>query len=466
LEKSPFSGKIACMHIFSVAAIAIILGLSAYANGQAALLRTSLDAGSKGTPSDAETYLRLAGEVDANLKDQILVHWYPRAHDPSGGFFQNFNEDWSPGRTGSKAIVYESRLTWTAARAMPYFSHQSQALANEARHGLEFLATRMWDQKSGGFFWNVNDEGQPVPDRAGNIGSTKQEYGNGFAIFAAAEVYRATKDPAALDLAKRGFLWYDQHGHDAVNGGYFEILTAEGQRDAVNIPSVGGGLGGKSMNSSIHMLETLTSLYEIWPDPVVKARLEEMFGIVRDRIAMEPGYLNLFFTADWKPMPGEDSYGHDVETAYLLIEAAGALGIPNDPKAWEVGKKLVDHAIAVGWDKKNGGLFNSGDVGGGNYSSEREWWVEAEFLNALLLMHERYGTTTPIYWNTFIAQWDWINTFGIDRAHGGWWPRVHNDGTPAQTAKSDGWTECYHQGRAMMNVGDRLRKLAGNISEK
>jgi len=26
--------------------------------------------------------------------------------------------------------------------------------------------------------------------------------------------------------------------------------------------------------------------------------------------------------------------------------------------------------------------------------------------------------------------------------------------------KADMWTECYHQARAMMNVSDRLRKLA------
>jgi len=25
--------------------------------------------------------------------------------------------------------------------------------------------------------------------------------------------------------AKKGFLWADEHGHDGINGGYFELLT-------------------------------------------------------------------------------------------------------------------------------------------------------------------------------------------------------------------------------------------------
>jgi mannobiose 2-epimerase len=408
-----------------------------------------------------ENYRRLADQVEENLKDQILAKWYPRAVDEKGGgFFQDYNEDWSPGRGGSKAVVYESRLTWTAAQAAMRFPRQAAMFTAAARQGLDFLAGKMWDRKNGGFYWSVGDDGNPTAGGMGNDGGTKQEYGNAFAVYASAAVYKLTKDPAALDLARKGFLWYDEHGHDSLNGGYFEILSAEGKADSAGSPAVGGQGGGKTMNSSIHMLEALTGLYEIWPDPLVKARLREMFDIVRDKIIAEPGYLIQFFSADWKPRVSDDSYGHDVETAYLLAEAAGALGIAEDARAWAAARKLVDHALAAGWDKTRGGLYNSGDIAGGNYSAAREWWVEAEMLNALLLMHERYGKENLQYWNAFVAQWKWINQYGIDRANGGWWPRVNNDGTPVRGAKSDGWTECYHQGRAMLNVSERLRKLA------
>lgn len=408
-----------------------------------------------------EKYRRLADEVEANLKNQILAKWYPRAVDETGGgFFQNYNDDWSPGRAGAKAIVYESRLTWTAAQAALRFPEQAAAYSAAARHGLNFLANKMWDQTNGGFFWSVDDNGNAPFGRSGNNGGTKQAYGNGFAIYAAAAVYQLTKDPAALALARKGFLWYDAHGHDAVNGGYFEILSADGTFDPNATPAVGGGRNGKTMNSTIHMLEALTSLYEIWPDAQVKARLQELFDILRDKVVAEPGCLIQFFSADWKPRASDDSYGHDVEAGYLLVEAAAALGIPDDARTWAAARKLVDHALAVGWDKTRGGLYNSGGIEGGNYSATREWWVEAEMLNALLLMHEHFGKDDPRYWNAFVAQWNWINQHGLDPANGGWWPHVNNDGVPVHGAKSDAWTECYHQGRALLNVSARLRRLA------
>ncbi|HZL77694.1 MAG TPA: AGE family epimerase/isomerase [Candidatus Limnocylindrales bacterium] len=414
-----------------------------------------------------ETYRRLAVEVEANLKNQILAKWYPRAMDKQGGgFFQNYNEDWSPGITGSKAIVYESRLTWTAAQAAMRFPEQAAMYSAAARHGLDFLAKKMWDQTNGGFFWSVDDNGNPAAGRGGNDGGTKQEYGNGFAIYASAAVYKLTRDPAALELAKKGFLWYDEHGHDAVNGGYFEILSADGKPDTNATSAVGGGRNGKTMNSSIHMLEALTGLYEVWPDARVKARLQEMFGILRDKVVADPGYLVQFLSADWKPRASDDSYGHDVETSYLLVEAAATLGMPDDARTWAAARKLVDHALAAGWDKSLGGLYNSGNIEGGNYAAAREWWVQAEMLNALLLMHEHFGKDNPQYWKAFVAQWDWINQHGLDPVNGGWWPLVKNDGSPVHGAKSNNWTECYHQGRALLNVSARLRHLAETTGSK
>jgi mannobiose 2-epimerase len=408
-----------------------------------------------------DVYRRLAGEVEANLKDQVLAKWFPRAvDDQGGGFTQNYNEDWSPGRPGSKAIVYESRLTWTAAQAATRYPEQAAMYQAAARHGLEFLAGKMWDQTNGGFYWSVDDQGRPTGGRAGNDGGSKQEYGNGFAIYAAAAVYQATQDPAALDLAKKGFLWYDNHGHDAVNGGYFELLQADGTLNTNATPAVGGARNGKTMNSGIHMLEALTTLYQVWPDPRVKARLQELYDLLLNKVVADPGYLVQFLSADWKPNVSDDSFGHDVEAGYLLVEAAAALGNPEDARAWTAAKKLVDHALAAGWDVERGGVYNSGGINGGNYAPSREWWVEAEMLNALLLMHEHFGRDNPQYWKAFTAQWDWIQHHGVDPVNGGWWPHVNNDGTPGHGPKSDAWTECYHQGRALMNVADRLRHLA------
>ena len=51
------------------------------------------------------------------------------------------------------------------------------------------------------------------------------------------------------------------------------------------------------------MLEALSELSKVDERPIVKERLSEVFEIVRDRVAVEPGALNLYLTRDWRAVP-------------------------------------------------------------------------------------------------------------------------------------------------------------------
>ena len=109
--------------------------------------------------------------------------------------------------------------------------------------------------------------------------------------------------------------------------------------------------------------------------------------------------MNLYLTRDWRAIPAHDSFGHDVETAYLLVEAAEALGMPDDAKTWQIARRLVDHALDWGWDDEHGGFYDKGEsFGGPAYDSKKVWWTQAEGLNALLLMHHKFGDQTDRYW--------------------------------------------------------------------
>ncbi len=406
-----------------------------------------------------ENYLRIAAEVETNLQKEILQKFFPATVDEQGGgFYENYSLNWTRTAGGNKSIVYQSRLTWTSAAAARRFPAQAGLYLDMTRRGAACLADKLWDKTGGGFYWQVGTNGQPTSD-------TKQMYGHAFGIYALAASYQATKDPATLDLAKKAFQWLEEHAHDNVNKGYFENIGADGKpvvRGGGN--SVGASAGQKSMNTSIHILEALTGLYEVWPDPLLKTRVQEMLEICRDKVYSEPGYLTQFLTADWQRTSSPDSFGHDVEAGYLMVEAANVLG-QDDPRAWTDARHLVDHALQYGWDNQLGGLYDSGAMNAqgvvtGGLRTEKIWWVEAEQLNALLLQHEHVGKETTKYWDAFVKEWDWINKYQIDHTNGGWWATVQADGTPASRVKADMWTESYHQGRAMMNVSERLRKLA------
>lgn len=410
-----------------------------------------------------QNYRDLQGQTEANLRQHVLDQWFPRAVSTQfgGGFDQNFTENWTNTSKGERSLVYQARLTWLASQAALRYPAEAAKWKAIAAHGADFLRTQLWDAQFGGFYW---EKIAGAPTRAGE----KHVYGNAFAIYALVAAYRATGDARSLQLAKTAFSWIDSRARDAKNRGYFEALTRE-DKPILAPPSpdmlgdlIGTRYGFKSMNTHIHLLEAFAALYEIAPEKKLKSRLSEVFLLVRDTITISPpGALNLHFRPDWKPLPEDDSFGHDIETAFLLVEAARALGMPDDAKTWVTARALVDHTLEIGLDPTNGGFYDAGGTFGPISNPSKIWWVQAEALNALLLMHKKYGAQTPKYWNAFVAQWNWIQSHQIDRQNGGWLASVSPTGVRAAGAvKSDGWTEGYHQGRALLGVSATLSHLS------
>jgi mannobiose 2-epimerase len=409
------------------------------------------------------TYLQLAGEVETALDSDVLDVWFPRAVDNQhGGFHSHFARDWQSLPSDGKFSVFQGRMTWVAAQVVLRDPARKAAFLPIVRHGVDFLQNVMWDKQYGGFYWGLDDDGRIAPQFTDH----KDLYGTGFCIYGLAAAYQATHDPAALDLAKRGFQWTDQHAHDAQHGGYFEWLNRDGTPVVPHAPdgqvetNAIGPIGYKSMNTHIHLLEAFTQLYQVWPDPTLRARLEEMLSIVRDKIAVEPGAMNLYFTDAWQPIPGHDSYGHDVETAYLTLETDEVLHHTASPATERMAKMLVDHALAYGWDSVNGGFFREGTTFGKPEDTLKEWWIQAEGLNALLLMHERYGKQNPIYFQRFLDQWNFIRRHTIDAQYHGDYNLTTADGKPLTQDKGSIWKAAYHDGRAFWNVSERLHRLA------
>lgn len=421
-------------------------------------------------PPNPVNYLHIAMEVEGVFKNDIVEKFFPATVDTqSAGFYQSFGADWShrPNDT-TRSVVYQARLTWLSAQAALHYPGLERTYVEDSRHGVAELANLQWDKTNGGFYWSVNAaNGTPVDNQ-------KHTYGNAFGMYAAAASYSLTHDPAALDLAKKEFQWMEDHARDRVHGGYNEALDitgaqlgapAAGSTDGSygrGTDALGRPYGQKSMNTHIHALEALTELYQVWPDPAVKARLQEIFDINLNKIYADPGYLVLYFNNDWTPAAGEmDSYGHNLEAAYLLTDTAKVLGDPDDAKVWQAARNLVDHALRFGWDQRDGGFFEEGSLDGTRISKPgKTWWVQAEGLYALLLMHERYGQINGKYWNTFVAEWNFIKEFQLDKKNGGWYASAPNPDRPSNAPKTDAWTEGYHQGRAMLNVYALLHHLA------
>jgi mannobiose 2-epimerase len=412
------------------------------------------------------TYLKLAEEVEGALRRDVLDVWFPMTVDnQNGGFRSEFERDWTPGtRSDGKFSVFQGRMTWISAQVAMRRPELKEKFLPITRHGIEYLNSTLWDRQYGGFYWGLDDHGQISPFYTDG----KHLYGISFALYGAAAAYAATNDRQALQLAQKTFRWVDEHAHDGKNGGYFEWLTrdgkvVEGNPDAITMqptPVSGFPIGYKSMNTHIHLLESFTQLYEVWKDESLRQRLEELMVIVRDKICLPPGVMSLYFTYDWRPYPDHDSYGHDIETAYLMLEAEDVLGHGHDLKTEHMAKQLVDHALANGWDANYGGFFQEGTTFGKPESRVKDWWIEMEGLNSLLLMHEKYGHQTDVYFKAFQLQWHFIKNYQIDAKYHGLYQTIDADGKPVEANKGHIWKAAYHDGRALLNVSERLHKLA------
>lgn len=423
--------------------------------------------------------LTLAAEMQHHIDAELLNKWYPIAFDTTyGGFITTYTYDFQPTGDQDKFIVTQARHTWT--NAMATLHNPDKAVFKKGiRLGYTFLHDFMWDKTYGGFYQMTNRKGQVISSGV----SPKEAYGNAFGIYALAASYAATKDRSVLDFAIKAFRWLDQHAHDPIHKGYFQHLSREGNPvlRTADTPDL-SELGYKDQNSSIHILEAFTALYEVWPDPVLKARLTEMLDLIRDRITTQKGYLTLFFTPDWTPVSYRDSskesilrhhnldhvsFGHDIETAYLMLEASHALGRKQDEATERVAKKMVDHALDNGWDPTVGGFYDEGYYFKGSDSitiirDTKNWWAQAEGMNTLLLMADKYPGDPHQYYEKFLTQWNYINTYLIDHQYGDWFDAGLDKSPDRRTAlKGQIWKGIYHHYRSLSNCIDRLKQAPG-----
>jgi cellobiose epimerase len=419
----------------------------------------------------------IADEIQYSLINEILDVWYPRTVDKTyGGFLSDFDYEWDASGRQNKMLVSQTRHVWTTSKMGEFL--KDDKYKSYAKNGFDFLKSKMWDFENKGFYFLRDREGNEIS----SDGNSKSSYSNAFAIYALAEYYKISQDKSALELAKETFYWLEKNAHDPINKGYFDLLREGGSFKETNDIKYGDRYSinptWKDQNSSIHLLEAFTELYSVWPNTLLRERLSEMLFLVRDVITTEKGYLTLYLTNDWQPITFRDSsrevreantyldhvsFGHDVETAFLLLEASHVLGFKNDVKTLSIAKKMVDHSLKFGWDNDNGGFYYEGYYFKGkekleiiNYS--KVWWVEAEGLNALLLMAKLYPEEQK-YYEAFLKQWEYIKEYLVDHKNYGWYMEGLDKSPHMKTApKAFDWKVNYHNVRSLMNCIEMLRE--------
>ena len=392
-------------------------------------------------PSTNEQIIaQLKQEIVQDLTENLLPFWATQVLDPNGGFYGGLEFDGTPIPEADKGGILNSRLVWTFSSAYRMLGdEQYKILADRAQR---YFIDHFIDTEYGGTYTSVKADGSPSV-------MNKMVYQNAFAVYGLSEHYRATGNKESLETAITVYNKLVEHAYDPVNGGYIESFSREWVMRERGFP--------KTMNNNLHVLEALTNLYRVWPDNGLKEQLTRQIDIMSNKILnRETWHEHLYLTMDWVNQRDIDSYGHDIEFSWLLVEAAEVLG---DEKILEDTKHIAVNLSRVqleqGFSEKGGMYYEKRD---GKLIEDFEWWPQAEsvvgYLNAWQISGEQK------YLETAVMSWTFIKNYFIDHEKGGWYRNVDADGTPVRDhPKVDQWTCPYHNGRMGFEIMTRFPDL-------
>ena len=214
----------------------------------------------------------------------------------------------------------------------------------------------------------------------------------------------------------------------------------------------------KTMNTHLHVLEAYTNLYRHWPDAHLQTQIRELLAVFQTHLLHpDTRHLHLFLDEHWQPKSTAVSFGHDIEAAWLLLEAAGVLG--DEDAIAQFRQVAVDMAAsaATGLDA-SGGLNYEYDPAHQHWNREKHWWVQAEamvgFLNAYQLSGQRQ------FYEQFAGVWEFTQRRLLDYARGEWHWGVTEAGTRMAGEDKAGFWKCpYHNSRACLEILGRLSHL-------
>jgi len=405
-------------------------------------------------------------KTESYLRELLLPFWTTRAVEPRyGGFQTNYDSEGRRTSTTEKTLLAQSRCLFSLACALRR-GYRWPGSHRMLEQGIEFLLRHFKDTEYGGYYWILAEDGRVIED-------WKTVYGHSFLIYAFSEYFLLTGDERIADEAMRLFDLLLLKAADLCYGGFYEHFDRYFNPVSVR---KNGGLH-KSLDVHMHLLEALTSLYEVSKAGRHREMLHQISTLIFQRmIDKETGCGGALFSPDWTPIPNEElqtvwgadrfeekekptdvtSFGHNIEMAWLYLHSLDILG-----ESWKNHLSQVlpifDHTCSYGVDWDCGGLYVEGRRSGETSDTDKEFWQQAEalvgFLDAFKITGEKR------YWDAFCNIHDFVFTKMINWKVGEWFPLLSREGDVKRMYMGNNWKICYHTVRSMCLVIDKLKSL-------
>ncbi len=386
-------------------------------------------------------------KVKNHLVNDIIPFWKGLRDDEHGGYYGFLGYDLKLDREAEKGCILNSRILWFFSSA--YTLLKDETLLDEAKHAYSFMTDNCLDSENGGIFWSMTYDGKVLD-------STKHTYNQAFAIYALSAYYEASGDKAALEKAKGLFNTIETKCKD--KKGYLEASDREFHKIENDKLSENGVMADRTMNTFLHVLEAYTELYRVGKFPEVKQVLENMLTLFSVMIYnKELHRQEVFFDDDYNSILDLHSYGHDIETSWLMDRTVEI--IDDETHFWSqkitpITKDLAREIFDVAFD----GRSLAYECDKGKVNQKRVWWVQAETVVGFLNAYEKSGCTEKKYLEAAKSCLDFIFEYVADKRSGSeWYSEVTKDGEPIENLPIvEPWKCPYHNGRMCIEIIKRM----------
>lgn len=382
----------------------------------------------------------LRSEVVADIKNDVLPFWMNYAVAADGGFYGSVLRDGTPVEDAPRGGVLNARILWSFSAA--YRTFKDDAYLKLADQSQRYFIDTFIDKVNGGVYWLVNPNGEV-------LNASKYTYAMTYAIYGLAEHYLATGNDESLQTAISLYRTLEEKGRDPQNDGYVESFTEDWK-----LLDMYDNNAPKTMNAHLHVLEAYALLYQCWQDSGLKQRLKFCVDLFMNRIYdPQRKHFKLFFDNEWNSLVEMDSYGHDVETGWLLCDAARVL---DDQalidKADQIALDVTKTCLAEGMSEKG---YMTYEKKGGKASKHCSWWGQIETMIACINAWQISGDES--YLHAADTVWTFVKQNMIDTEYGEWYSDCF-DGKPGKDApKVSMWRCPYHTVRLGVEMYNRLK---------
>ena len=386
--------------------------------------------------------------IQDGLYCSVLPFWVKYGPDPVYGGMRTCLDREGNTYSAEKSVWMQGGGGWMFAHRYNECKKEEEWL-RISKNCINFIRKYCIDPTDGRLYFVVSDDGVPFRKR-------RYVFSEYFYIIANAEYYKASKDEAYLNEARKYYkLVWDIHDDPCKDP--FKITP----KFLDTAPAMRG------LATELVMLLVTSTMRKCDPentgeylkserlliDTILKYHYNDKFGVLLENVSPLGEYIGTLSSGRII------NPGHCFETAWTLLSEAEDL---KEPSLVARVEKIYDGAFRYGWDRKYGGLLYFVDAEGyplQAYEHDMKlWWVHTEAIIASIKLFRMTGEEK--YFSDFEMLLDYALKHFNDDKYGEWYGYLRRDGVPTEPiCKGNVFKGPFHVPRMYCEVLSELTNL-------